>query len=228
MIFTPNPDTGQGEALAAFHAALASVQGVAKTETADMGKYEVRYASLNAVAAECSRACAQHGLALTQEPSVHEGLFAVFTTLLHSDLSRVEFAPMCLPLPKDAQALGSATTYLKRYSLVSYFRLQVEDDDGRAATVSEQTQPGRRTEAERMIRELIAGMDDAVRHQFIAAFRAQFGMALADLPANRHGDALTWSRAWKPPPDEQADQADAAWTRAARGEEGDPNDVQHG
>jgi hypothetical protein len=187
---------GEGNALLAFRGALASVESVAKTEEADAGKFTIRYASLNAVLRECLRACELHKLQISQEPTIHDGLFAVRTTAIHEDGSMVIFDPMCLPLPKEAQALGSATTYLRRYSLVSIFGIPVEDDDGKAATVAAQAQPGRRTEAERMIRESIAQMDEDIRKEFTAAFRDQFGVGLSDLPANKHGDALTWTREW--------------------------------
>lgn len=185
-----------GQALYAFHAALASVETVVKGEEADMGRYTIRYASLNAVHAEVQRACELHDLEVVQEPTVIDGLFAVVNTLLHKDGSAIEMEPMCLPMPKDAQALGSATTYLRRYSLVSQFGLAVEDDDGRAATTSAHAAPGRRTEAERMIREQIAAMDQGLKDQFQQAFRERWGMGLADLPASKHGEALTWSREW--------------------------------
>jgi len=211
---------GTGEAMTAFYAALGSVESVRKSETADMGRYVVKYASLNAVHAECQRACENHGLQVCQEPTVFEGLFAVVNTLLHRDGSAIEMEPMCLPMPKEAQALGSATTYLRRYSLVSQFGLAVEDDDGQAATTAAQTAPGRRTEAERLIREQIAGYDEATTREFRKAFLEHFKSSLNDLPASKHGDALTWARAWKPPTPESTadDAADKAWVDAAKQE----------
>lgn len=184
------------EALFAYWKARGEVGSVYRSETADMGKYTVKYANLNAVAAEVERACEKHGLRVCQEPTVVDGLFAVVNTLLHEEGSRLVFAPMCLPLPKEAQALGSATTYLRRYSLVSQFGLAVEDDDGRAATIAAQAAPGRRTEAERMIRETIAVWPKDKRDAYTADFKELFHSTLADLPANRHGDALTWTREW--------------------------------
>lgn len=200
---------GEGQALMAFYAALASVESVHKSETADMGRYVVKYASLNAVHAECQRALELHRLQVTQEPTMHEGLFAVINTLIHEDGSMVVMEPMCLPMPKEAQALGSATTYLRRYSLVSQFGLAVEDDDGREATTAAQTQPGRRTEAERMIREAIGNMDEDTRKAFTEAFRAQYGMGLTDLPTRSHGDALAFCRRWQTER-EQAAEAEGA------------------
>jgi len=187
---------GEGQALFSFYAALASVEGVKKGEEADMGKYQVRYASLNAVHAEVERVLELHKLMVTQEPTVVDGMFAVITTLIHEDGSMIEMEPMCLVMPRDAQALGSATTYLRRYSLVAQFGIPVEDDDGRAATQSAQTQPGRRTEAERLVRETIGGMSEESRKAFTEDFRRHFGMGLSDLPAPKHGDALTWTREW--------------------------------
>ena len=219
---------GEGQALAAFWIALGAVESVVKGEEADMGKYTVRYASLNAVYRECQRACEDNKLSILQEPTVIDGLFAVINTLIHEDGSMIELAPMQLPLPKDAQALGSATTYLRRYSLVSQFGLAVEDDDGRAATVAAQAAPGRRTEAERLIRETVARMTPEQRVTFQADFVAEFKSTLTDLPANRHGAALTWSRTWEAawvPPGTEPSVADEMTAQAeeyanSRGTEG--------
>ena len=213
-----------GQALYSFHAAKAAVESVVKGETADMGKYQVKYATLNAVHAEVERACELFKLVICQEPTIavvdnSDPLFAVVNTLIHEDGSMLEFEPMCLPLPKDAQALGSATTYLRRYSLVSQFGIATPDDDGAAATTAAHTAPGRRTEAERMIRETMAQMPPEQRQGFAADFREHFKMNLADLPAARHGDALQWAKAWRAPDAE--DIADKEFVAAAKGEASD-------
>jgi hypothetical protein len=200
---------GEGKVLSAFHSALGAIEGVTKTEVGgERGGREIRYAGLNAVLAECSRACEMFGLVIVQEPSWMEGLFAVSTSLIHDDGSMLHFAAMCLPMPKDAQALGSATTYLRRYSLVSIFGIPVEDDDGKAATTSAQTQPGRRTEAERMIREEMAGLHPDVQKEYIEAFKTEFRCSLTDLPASQHGRALTWTREWIHTPIEEPEKPD--------------------
>lgn len=184
------------DARLAFSQALASIEPVFKHETADTGKYTYSYASLGDILDECKRVCELHGLVLTQIPTVVEGHFALILTLFHTSGGQVAFQPLMTVLPKEAQAYGSMLTYCRRYQLVTVFGIATEDDDGRAATVAAQVQPGRRTEAERMIRESIAVMDDVTRKSFTEDFRRQFGMGLSDLPANRHGDALTWSREW--------------------------------
>ena len=60
---------GEGQALLAYRSALGAVESVSKSETADMGKYVVKYASLNAVHQECVRACELFKLAASQEPA---------------------------------------------------------------------------------------------------------------------------------------------------------------
>ena len=209
---------GEGEALLAFYAALASVESVRKSETADMGRYVVKYASLNAVHAECERACELHKLVVVQEPTIRDGLFAVINTMIHADGSMVEMDPMCLPLPKEAQALGSATTYLRRYRWSPSSGSLSKTTTGMPPPSPRRRSPGRRTEAERMIRESIAQMDETTRRQFVNDFKVVWGVGLSDLPATKHGDALKWAKNWVAPgPDEVAANAtDAAWVQEAQ------------
>lgn len=184
------------EAQLAFHGALGAVEDIAKTQVADTGKYTYKFAGLPEVLEEVKRACQMFGLAITQTPTANEGMLEVCTKLIHKNGGEVNFDPIRLPLPKEAQPFGSALTYLRRYSLLTIFAIATEDDDGKAATVAAQTQPGRRTEAERLIRESMATMDDKMRSAFAETFKGQFGSNLTDLPASRHGDALTFTREW--------------------------------
>jgi len=185
------------DAMQAFASALGEVINVAKTQTADTGKYSYTYADLGDVLDECKRACRAHGLTIVQVPTVQDGFLALGLWLIHSEGGQVTFDPLMMQLPKEAQAYGSALTYARRYQLLTVFGIAPEDDDGRAATVAAQAQPGRRTEAERLIREAIALMDDATRKDFATDFKRQFGVPLMDLAASKHGDALTWSREWE-------------------------------
>jgi ERF superfamily len=178
--------TGGGQALIAFALALSAVEPVAKTQTADTGKYKYSYADLGAVIDECKRACELHGLALTQNPSMSDsGHLTVGTTIIHA-----------LKMPNDAQALGSALTYMRRYSLMSIFGIAPEDDDGAAATRSvrqEDQHPGYRSGAEERIRNLLGELDPEARAVVQRAFKIAFGMGLADLPVAKHGDALQFT-----------------------------------
>lgn len=206
------------EATLAFAKALGQVQNIAKTQTADTGKYTYRYADLGDVLDECKRVCTMFGLTIVQVPTVQDGHMALGLWLIHESGGQVNFDPLMMVLPKEAQAYGSALTYARRYQLLTVFGIAPEDDDGRAATVAAQTQPGRRSEAERLVRELMAVMEGPARMAFIEDFRREFGMGLSELPTARHGDALTWARAWVfTPPVSEEDAADAQFVAEAKG-----------
>lgn len=202
--------SGGFDILAKFARALGMVENITKTQTADTGKYTYSYADLGDVLDEVKRVCSDCGLAVFQLPSYDGEKMTVATTVIDVENGEyLAFAPMGLMLPREAQAYGSALTYARRYSLLTIFGIAPEDDDGAAATTAAQTQPGRRTEAERLIREAIGRMDEATRKAFTEAFRTQFGVGLSDLPAPRHGDALTWSRQWEKDRSEAQAEADA-------------------
>jgi len=185
------------QAKLAFINALGAIELVMKTNTADTGKYTYTCADLGDALDECKRACDLFDLRFTQVPTVIDGCLAVGLRFFHTSGGEFEVDPLMMQLPKEAQAYGSALTYARRYQLMTVFRIAPEDDDGRAATVAAQTQPGRRTEAERLIREDIGRMDEQTRKDFAGDFKREFGMALMDLPVPKHGDALSWSREWQ-------------------------------
>lgn len=189
--------TSNVDVLAKFARCLAVVENIAKTQTADTGKYTYTYADLGDVLDEVKRVCSDHGLSVFQVPGYDADKLTIATTVIDVESGDyLAFAPMGMRLPPDAQALGSALTYARRYSLLTIFGIAPEDDDGREATNAARTQPGRRTEAERMIRESIGQMEPDERKRFTDEFKHEFGSGLSDLPAARHGDALTWSRRW--------------------------------
>lgn len=65
------------------------------------------------------------------------GFVAVETILFCEDGSELRSGPLRLPsLKNDAQGLGSAITYARRYSLMAALGIAGEDDDGNAASTS--------------------------------------------------------------------------------------------
>ena len=98
--------------------------------------FKSNYADLTAVHEACEAALVGNGFFVTQgygiEPKDH-----LYTRLVHT-LSGQWFQSECpLVLGKlDAQGVGSATTYYRRYSLVSMLNMLSEDDDGNAATAT--------------------------------------------------------------------------------------------
>jgi hypothetical protein len=124
--------------------ALAVAQGefssIEKGKVADAGKYKYAYADLADVLAAVVPALSKHGLAILQRPGVtvsDDGLqiVEVETILAHTSGASVA---MNLKLPVgsiEMQSVGSAITYLRRYSLLSLLGVAPagEDDDGAAA-----------------------------------------------------------------------------------------------
>lgn len=112
--------------------------------------FKSTYAGLEDVIAAANQG-AKFGLAFTQtidfEKQIIEGVIDitmyVTTSLMHSDSDAV-IKSRYLIIPKnnkydDSQALGSAITYAKRYSLQAIYGLPSEDDDGNAAVSSKPT-----------------------------------------------------------------------------------------
>jgi len=112
--------------------------------------FKSNYAGLEDVIAAANQG-AKFGLAFTQtidfEKQIIEGVIDttmyVTTSLMHSDSDAV-IKSRYLIIPKnnkydDSQALGSAITYAKRYSLQAIYGLPSEDDDGNAAVSSKPT-----------------------------------------------------------------------------------------
>ena len=116
------------EALAAVQANLPTV---AKSETADTGKFSYDYASLADVNRAMLPLLSDHGLTWVCLPDVPNR--AMRGVLTHTSGDAVE-ATWGLPNTQDPQALGSAITYGRRYLLAAVTGLVPDaDDDGQAA-----------------------------------------------------------------------------------------------
>jgi hypothetical protein len=100
------------------------------------------YASLSSVIDAIIPVLNANGVGVLQLPSIEGSEVRLTTILMHSSGQRLS-STVGAPLGKrqDAQSVGSAITYLRRYSLQSIMGLPVEDDDGNAAS---RRQPQRR------------------------------------------------------------------------------------
>jgi hypothetical protein len=177
--------------LGRFAQALAAVQNVAKTQTADTGKYKYSYADLGDVLDECKRVCGEFYLSIVQIPGYDGDKLTMTTLILDNEGEYITFPPMGLRLPNEAQAVGSALTYIRRYSLLTIFGIAPEDDDGRAATAAaRQEASGYRSGAEERIVSEIAALEPDKARVLRQRFRETFRSGLSDLPVSKHGDAL--------------------------------------
>jgi hypothetical protein len=133
----------KSETLAELFSALSKAQG--QIEAASKGSvnphFKSRYADLNSLREVIREPLLANDLAVIQAPSIEGNCVAVTTFLTHKS---GEFISSTLRMPfgqNTAQAIGSAITYCRRYSLSSILNLAAEDDDGNAATESSKATP---------------------------------------------------------------------------------------
>lgn len=92
------------------------------------------YASLGSVIEAIKEPCNKHNIVILQTLAEGETGLHLSTRAIHSSGQWIEDTAFS-PLPKaDPQGVGSATTYLRRYSLAALMCITQEDDDGNAAS----------------------------------------------------------------------------------------------
>lgn len=91
------------------------------------------YADLAEVLNTIRPVFAKHGLSLIQSPGFDGSMASVTTVLAHQSGGYMTSTASCVPAKADAQGIGSATTYLRRYSAAAVAGIAQEDDDGNAA-----------------------------------------------------------------------------------------------
>ena len=77
----------------------------------------------------------KHNLLLLQP--ISEG--SQYSKIVDVDNGECVESSLSLPIDLDAQKIGSAITYYRRYTLQSLLGLQAEDDDGEATRTKEDT-----------------------------------------------------------------------------------------
>lgn len=121
------------EVVAAFVAAVSSMEDVSVDKKVDAGPMKYKYATLGAVLDEVRPKLRAEGLTMTQVPTD----FGVFTTIFHKSGQWISFPPLNIrPAGGTPQNVGSAISYARRYSILSICNLATEDDDGHAAAVA--------------------------------------------------------------------------------------------
>jgi len=139
----------QSESIANLAKALSIVQGkltYAKKDSANPF-FKSKYADLESVWDACRDLLSDNGLAVVQLPGEYfEGTMALTTIITHSSGEWIS-QQMSLPVGKpdrdgvvkvDAQAAGSAITYMRRYALAAAIGVVQADDDGNAASAPKQ------------------------------------------------------------------------------------------
>lgn len=116
-------------------AALAKAQGELEnaSKSSNNPHFKSKYADLAEILNTVRPVFASNGLSVSQCPSFEAGIVSVETVLMHSSgqwMSSTISAPVS---KQDAQGVGSAITYCRRYSLAAVAGVAQEDDDANSA-----------------------------------------------------------------------------------------------
>jgi hypothetical protein len=161
-------------------AALAKAQG--KIGNAILNKtnphFKSRYADLAAVRDAVTPSLAENGIAVVQLTAEADGRMIVYTRMMHSSGQWVESAYPVFNDVNKPQAMGSAMTYARRYSLAAMCGIaSEEDDDGNEADDHGKKSPEVRN---------IAGTQGARK----APARTDFDMLMSEMRKAQTLDAL--------------------------------------
>jgi len=125
-----------------IHAAYSKAQGamIGAHKGTDNPFFKSRYSDLASVMEAIRKPFADNGLSFIQAPSFSDGKVSITTRIMHSSGQWYQ-STLDVPVAKnDAQAVGSAISYGKRYGLQSMAGVPSVDDDGEAA-VNRQAPP---------------------------------------------------------------------------------------
>lgn len=154
---------------AALFAALALAQ--AEVENATKGSvnphFKSRYADLAEVLNTVRPVFAKHGIAIIQSTGFSDGLVSVTTALVHKEGGYVTSVASCTPAKVDAQGVGAATTYLRRYSLAAATGVAQEDDDGQSAAHNRPAPIAAPAKPSNALLDVLAATEDATSEEVL-------------------------------------------------------------
>lgn len=110
--------------------------------------FHSKYADLASVWGACRGPLTENGLSIVQSPSSDGPIVTVETLLLHTSGQWISCSLSASAAKPDAQSIGSAITYLRRYTLQSLVGVAPDDDDGNAAS-GNITSPAKQKKPER-------------------------------------------------------------------------------
>lgn len=145
----------------ALAGAQAEIENAAKKS--NNPHFKSKYADLAEVINTARPVLSKHGLSVTQWPSFADGLVSVETLLAHKS---GEWIANTASAPADkltAQGVGSAITYLRRYSLAALACIAQEDDDGNAASQREAKPAAKPAPVETIDTERAALLDNNIK-----------------------------------------------------------------
>jgi hypothetical protein len=125
----------QSEQINELIGALAKAQGEICPAIKDSANpfFKSKYADLSSVMNACKEPLSKNGLAVLQTTDYKEGQLFLLTTLAHSSGQWMRSLLPVVTEKNNAQGIGSAITYMRRYALSAMVGITGEDDDGNAS-----------------------------------------------------------------------------------------------
>lgn len=179
----------QSESIGKLAEALAKAQstmGEAKEDSKNPF-FKSNYADLTSIWRACKTSLSSNGLSVVQTTDYHDDKVIVMTTLLHSSGEWMR-GKMPLYLTKhDAQSLGSAITYARRYALAAIVGVckEGEDDD------AEKAQDRKEMVSDEQIKQMIKtiGNDMEAKDIILKRFNAKL---FSEIPKDSFATVLSW------------------------------------
>lgn len=177
------------EVAAAIAQAQTVIENASKSSTNP--HFKNRYADLAEVLNTVRPVFSAAGLAIIQAPSFADGIVSVVTTIAHKSGQWVSCETSAPVSKQDAQGVGSAITYCRRYGLAAMAGIAQEDDDAQAAVGqadAKKPKPANLTIGDAEFKWLTDAMDSAGVDK--VAFCEYFGIPqLAALPMSQYAKA---------------------------------------
>ena len=130
-----NMDTTNSSKELAESLCLAQSEVEAASKVSTNAHFRNKYADISEIIKTVRHVYNKYGISILQEDSFSDGMAHVYTTFLHISGASITSKPAsCIPAKFDAQGLGAAWTYLRRYALSALCCLAQEDDDGQSAS----------------------------------------------------------------------------------------------
>jgi hypothetical protein len=162
--------------------------------------FKSSYASLLSVIEATKDTLAAHGLAVIQAPGWVEGRVSVTSRIIHTSGEWIESTAEAPVGKADPAGVGSATTYLRRYSLAALCGITQADDDGNAAA-SGTPEPSRGARPTEHKQEVVAASQKQIGfiHSMLKTVELEEGKAdqirariSAGMTADEASKAIKW------------------------------------
>ncbi len=126
----------KSETISELAKALSKMQGELKSVSKDSTNpfYKMRYASLDAIWDTVRKPLSSNGLSVIQTTYELEDKIYLETVLLHTSSEWVSTYLPINALKQEPQAIGSAITYARRYSLSAILGISADEDDDAEGT----------------------------------------------------------------------------------------------